>query len=87
MWQWFKRVIWSLFHPTQIRQMRRAWRIHMHEVQHYHLLKLDFKRTKRQSGPRTLNRKRKYIRESGQRVVKTCGPWIDYSTELPWNKI
>ncbi len=82
--QWLKRVLWSLFHPSKIRLMRQAWRTHMASIQRYHALKRDFTKTKRQSGPRTLRVKRRKIRESGRRVVETCGVWLEHSTELPW---
>ena len=82
--EWLKRASWSILHPTKIREMRRAWRVHMLAIQRYHSLKLNFTRTKRQSGPHTLRMKRRKIRESGHQVVRTGGLWLDYSTELPW---
>lgn len=84
MWQQLKRVVWSIFHPAITRRMRRSWQAHMSEIRHYDRLKGDFRLTKRQSGPRTLQRKRKKIKESGRRVVDTCGAWLEHSTELPW---
>jgi hypothetical protein len=86
MWRLVKRTWWILRNWTKWIEMRRAWKDHLASIMDYSARKAEFRRRKRFLSGKQLQRRRKRIRESGQRVVATATGWLDYSTEVPWLK-